>query len=174
MDNNQNWYVIQIGSRQENTIAQLLRTYVPDDILLDVIVPKYVRMKRYEGAWHKVTEVLCPGYLFVQTDDITELYEQLKKIPKFTKVLGKSGNVFFPLYEDEIVHLLQYGGKDHILDMSSGYIEGDKVVITDGPLVNLEGSITKIDRHKRLACLDIPMANRTVSLEIGLEIISKI
>lgn len=37
------------------------------------------------------------------------------------------------------------------MGMSEGIIEGDRVIVTRGPLRDLEASIIKIDRHKRLA-----------------------
>ena len=57
--------------------------------------------------------------------------------------------------------------------MSEGYIEGDKVRVTAGPLCGLEGLIKKIDRHKRTACLEFDMFGQTVSTSVGLEITEK-
>ena len=50
---------------------------------------------------------------------------------------------------------------------------GDKVIITDGPLLGKEAHIRKIDRHKRIAYLDIDFFNQTISTKVGLEIIKK-
>lgn len=45
---------------------------------------------RRQGECIKHTETLFPGYVFVDTESPQELYQNLKKIPKFTKLLGKS------------------------------------------------------------------------------------
>ena len=57
--------------------------------------------------------------------------------------------------------------------MSTGVIEGDRVIVTDGPLVGREALISKIDRHKRLAYLDMRMFGRIKTIKVGLEIVRK-
>ena len=57
--------------------------------------------------------------------------------------------------------------------MSEGYITGDKVTVTRGPLIGLEGDIRKIDRHKRRAYLDVTLFGRTVPASVGLEVVRK-
>ena len=41
------------------------------------------------------------------------------------------------------------------------------------PLKGLEGKISRIDRHKRLAWLTVELFGRTVELQAGLEIVRK-
>ena len=57
--------------------------------------------------------------------------------------------------------------------MSTGYIEGDQVIVVEGPLKGYEGSIRKIDRHKRVAYLDLEGFEDVSSIKVGLEIVSK-
>ncbi|MFR3950420.1 MAG: hypothetical protein ACLTZM_27535 [Ruminococcus sp.] len=45
--------------------------------------------------------------------------------------------------------------------------------LSQGPLTGMEGSIRRIDRHKRIAHLEIEMFGRTVEMKVGLEIIEK-
>ena len=58
-------------------------------------------------------------------------------------------------------------------EMSKGIIEGDKVIITSGPLSKFKGEITYIDRHKRLAVIRIEMFGRWMDVKIGLEIVHR-
>lgn len=57
--------------------------------------------------------------------------------------------------------------------MSTGFIQGDKIFVTEGPLQGKEGLIIKIDRHKRIAYLQLSMFNKETIAKVGLEIISK-
>ena len=70
-----------------------------------------------------------------------------------------------------IVELLS--GRDHLMRLSEGYIQGDQVIVSGGPLKGLEGKISRIDRHKRLAWLTVELFGRTVELQAGLEILRK-
>ena len=60
-----------------------------------------------------------------------------------------------------------------VVGMSTGVIEGDKVLVLNGPLMNHEGLIRKIDRHKRMAYLEIEILGRMKTVKIGLEIVAK-
>ena len=50
---------------------------------------------------------------------------------------------------------------NHTVRMSEGYISGDKITVTRGPLMGFEGDIRKIDRHKRRAYIDVTLFGRT-------------
>jgi transcriptional antiterminator NusG len=62
---------------------------------------------------------------------------------------------------------------DYEIPLSVGVIEGDKVIVKEGPLSGMEGLIKKIDRHKRVAVLNAQMFEQDVDIRIGLEIIEK-
>lgn len=89
-----------------------------------------------------------------------------------TKLLG-CGEEIIPLSLDEEMLLLRMGREDQIVELSSGVIEHDKVKILSGPLQGMEGNICKIDRHKRMAYLQIEMFGRTIEMKVGLEILRK-
>ena len=89
-----------------------------------------------------------------------------------TKLL-KTGEEITPLSPQEIALLQKLGKEDQEIEMSTGMIEGDRVQILTGPLLGMEGMIKKIDRHKRMAYLDVEMFGRTLAMRVGLEIIKK-
>ena len=167
-----NWYVIQIKSGQEEKIASELKKRIPSHLLNRCFVPKYKYMVHYQKEWTTKETVTFPGYVFIQSDDIYKLYSHLKKVSSSIKMLGLNKNEIFPLRNDDILFLLRYD-ENESFDISRGYIIGGKTVITSGPLMGREGIIRKIDRHKRLAFLEIDMLGQTVKVKVGLEIISK-
>ena len=60
-----------------------------------------------------------------------------------------------------------------MVEPSYGFIEGDQVVITKGPLVGFEAQIKKLDRHKRLAYVEVHLMGRTKLIKVGAEIVRK-
>lgn len=50
---------------------------------------------------------------------------------------------------------------------------GTQVIVLSEPLQGMEGSIKRIDRHKRKAYLEIPMFERVLNAQVGLEIVEK-
>lgn len=90
------------------------------------------------------------------------------------RMLASAGDEFLPLSDEEIDWIRALAAPEtHVVEMSEGFIEGDKVVVTSGPLRGREAQISKIDRHKRLAWLDMRMFGRNKSIKVGLEIVSK-
>ena len=57
--------------------------------------------------------------------------------------------------------------------MSVGFIEGDTIKVTEGPLLGLEGKIRKIDRHKRQCVVETEMFGQKTKMTVGLEIVYK-
>ena len=57
--------------------------------------------------------------------------------------------------------------------MSYGMIEGDRVRIISGSLVGMEAVIRKVDRHKRVAYIEMRIFGEIKLVEVGLEIVAK-
>ena len=106
------------------------------------------------------------------TEQPEPLTDELKKVMGLTKLL-KTGEEITPLSKEEVALLMKLGNEEQEVEMSTGIIEGDKVRIFAGPLQGMEGLIKKIDRHKRMAYLEVEMFGRTVEMGVGLEIVSR-
>lgn len=118
--------------------------------------------------------LLFPGYVFVTTDRIDEVAQHLRELPMFAKVVGGHDEQYVPLEPQEVAWLQALTNVDsHVVELSCGVIEGDEVKIWKGPLKGQEARIKKIDRHKRLAYLEMHMFGRTKVVKVGLEIVSK-
>lgn len=161
------WYVIWTSTGSERKIKEAIEGLVDR-----CFVPRKAISIKREGEWKIAEKPLFPGYLFVDTEDAVELSQKLRRIEGFTQILT-TDKKFFPLYGNDanFVEKLYNGGG--VFDISEGYIEGDLVRVTAGPLFGLEGLIKKIDRHKRIACLEFDMFGRVVSTTVGLEITEK-
>ena len=170
---NMEWYVMQVRSGQERKIADRCRFLIPSEILHECFIPEFVARKKFRGVWKDVRCVLFTGYVFVITERIEELYVELKKIPDLTKIIGKKKDVIYPLKDGEVEFLKRFTGDDHLVDMSTGFIEGENIHISEGPLQGHEGMITKIDRHKRMAYISLHIFGSDTTAKVGLEIISK-
>ena len=161
------WYVIWTSTGSENRAKESIegmvnRCYVPR---------KAINIKR-DGEWKITEKALFPGYLFVDTDDAEELSIKLHTIEGFSQLLT-TDKKFFPLYGNDANFAEKLYNRKGLFDMSEGYIEGDTVRVTAGPLYGREGLIKKIDRHKRLAYLEYTMFGQTMSTSVGLEITEK-
>ena len=161
------WYVIWTSTGSERKTCEAVSSKVKR-----AFVPTKTVAKKTEGKWSETDKPLFPGYLFADTDDIDSLSAFLWKMEGFGKVLDTEREIY-PIYGDEeefVERLYERGGS---FDLSTGYIEGERIVITSGPLKGMEGLIRKIDRHKRTAYLRLSFFEREIMTSVGLEITEK-
>ena len=167
------WYAIQTISGSEEETVENIRKMVDREVCEDCFLLKREAVWRIQGACRVHIERLFPGYVFLDSDKLTQLYMDLKQVSGLTKLL-KTGDEVIPLSKEEVGFLQSFGGAEQVVVMSEGVIENSKVRVISGPLVGKEGFIKRIDRHKRKAFLEMEMFGRVQKVQVGLEIISKI
>jgi transcriptional antiterminator NusG len=166
-------FVVQVVGGQEDRAAPLIAK-IAQGAVEDCFAPKREVMHRKSGQWHRILERLYPGYVFVQTSTPEQVREALGRVPAFTRMLTSAGDTCLPLTADEVAWINATTNVDtHVVEMSEGVIEGDRVMVIRGPLMGHEARITRIDRHKRLAWVDMDMFGRNKTIRVGLEIVSK-
>lgn len=166
-------FVVQAIGGQEDRAAALIAK-LAQGAVEDCFVPKREVMHRKSGQWHHTLEKLFPGYVFVQTSAPGQVREALGRVPAFTRMLTSAGDTCLPLTADEVAWINAVTDVDtHVMEMSEGVIEGDRVIVIRGPLKGHEVLIARIDRHKRLAWMDMNMFGRHKTIRVGLEIVSK-
>ncbi|MEZ3487552.1 MAG: antiterminator LoaP [Lachnospiraceae bacterium] len=174
------WYVMQVISGQENRIEFLVERVITKGILESCFVPVRKIKKKFHGAWHEVAEKLFPGYVFMISDQPQFLYEELKRIPALTKMLGRCEEYFMPLSEKDVRMLenLHDGmGVNGILEVEISKIaveEGNQIRILSGPLKNLEGKIRKVNLHKRIAEIEMEFMGSKSVVHLGVEMVESI
>ena len=67
-----------------------------------------------------------------------------------------------------------YCDSKFVIEPSTAYIEGDKIIITEGPLMGHESEIKKVNRHKRTVEVELLMFDQIQRITLDCEVISKI
>lgn len=165
------WNVLQVVPGQEQSMAERAASLVGPELLSACFPLRYELLKKQQGAWRLVTEVMFPGYVFLSTGDIDAVRERLKLSTSFARLLG-AGDAIFSLTSEEAAFVSEFGGADHVVGMSQGVIEDGRTVVRSGPLRGREGLVRKIDRHKRVAYLDVGLLDQA-RVRVGLEITRK-
>ena len=167
------WFVIWTSTAHENKALTTIEERFSE--LFDrIFVPQRTISKKKGKEWFFEQTALFPGYLFIDTDNsrIEELSVKLRSISGFNVILT-SDEKYIPLKENESEFIEKLYNDGGTFDASVGIIEGDRIKVTSGPLVGLEGSITKIDRHKRRAYLELDMFGVKTKSSVSLEIVEK-
>ena len=168
------WYVIWTTTGKEEQCKALLEHYC-NGLFERISIPTKIMQKKYQDVWKEVEIKLIPSYVFVETGEVFEFGAELKRLSWFAGFnnILKSDGTYAPLNERDAAFIEHLCGKDDVIKPSFAVKEGDRITVTEGALVGYEGFITKIDRHKRQAYVELDMFGRKVKVALGIEVLDK-
>ena len=177
------YYVIQVAPGTEERTELLIRGRVSGSLYDGCFHPLRHIRKKFHGEWKDLHEKLLPGYVFLASGRIEELYLELKRVPVLTKFLGKDGELFLALSESETrwleqIMVLGSGEEGAAAPLEVGLSqvrvnEQDAVEILSGPLKSMEGRIRKIRLHRRIAEVEVDFMGRKTVIHLGIELMRK-
>lgn len=163
------WYVVHVKLERSSKLV----SFFNQQNNTKAFIPKMERWYNIKGKKDYIIKDLYPDYVFIKSE-----MDQLEFNKKF-KVFFKSIDGFAQLLELEDVYVLKIEEQilmerlldnKNIIRHSVGNIVNSKLIVEEGPLVNLENKVIKIDRHKRLAILKSDFFNK---ITVPLEVVSK-
>ncbi len=162
------WYLIKCLEGNEKNYERIYQKLTAMENLQEIVCFEYQRMFRYCGKWHMEKRVVLPGWIYLSGPESIDLR-------RFNKRLGGQMEldrniVVIPCEEPYLRPLCQEGS---LICMSRGIIEDGNPKIISGPLKGREFLIRRIDRHKRIAAIEIPFAGQNIQVVVGLEIYEK-
>ncbi|MDM8274180.1 antiterminator LoaP [Enorma phocaeensis] len=165
------WYVVQVQAGRETVMEELI-SRVASRQIEECFYPQYETQIKLRGCWTTCVKPLFPGYLVAVTECPEELEQKLLELPEFARVLVQGG-AYVPLAQEEVELIGGFTSKGkRVVPMSFGIKDGDRVVVTRGPLVGHEGMIRGINRRKSTANLEIDLCGRKVAVRVGLGIVT--
>lgn len=174
------WYVIQVRSGHEQAMCDVIQrtceefdklSMVEDPLVEEVFSPRYATKTKFHGEWKEVERPLLPGYVIASTFRPEDLGAALRTIPELTKMLAL-GETFVPLREEERLWIEESTKQgDRVLPLSIAISKGDSFAVSEGPLKGKEGLITKVNRHKCFAIVELHVGQMTIRMRVGLAII---
>lgn len=139
--------------------------------------PMIERVKRIRGIDRRLQSYMFPGYLFIETDKPDDFFLRIRngwgKIIFETCFLLKKDAYICPISAEEQEQIRNLCGENHVLELSTGYMIGERLIIEEGPLKELQGRIVKIDRHKKLAMLRCKFMGEERLIKAGLEVVER-
>ena len=168
------WHVIQVlGGTEDRFIKQIQHDrYV-------AFVPKKTKVFKRKDVLKKVEEPLFRGYVFVETDEdhlcfLYHLNDHIKPVKGFLRLLRHDRSIEETVLPHERAFIEKFTNHRKVIEVSIGVIVGDKVIVTEGPLMGMESMIVRVDRHKRTAYLEVDFFDRIQTVEVGLNVIQKV
>ena len=164
----ENWYVLFVLVVKADKLCSLLRKNG-----LNAFIPMYEYYRRdIKGI---AIKPLFPGYIFVKSpleqNDFDQVLYNIKE-PKEGLIKQLKENDVSALREEEVTMFECILNSEGILTMSQALIVDKRAKVYKGPLIHYQDHIVKVDKHNKLATLDLEFMDRNIV--VGLEITSKI
>ena len=167
------YYAIQVKTRGEERFIRLFKSLYPE-----INVPFHFLKRslpiRQRGKLRQSVHAVFPGYLFVEA----EPEELLRNQWKFRNTNGfyrflKSNQDICPLEGKDlelVLHFIYNVGP--LAGLSRVFFNVDsRIVVTEGPLMGLEGRIIKVDKRKRRAKVRLNLYNNSFAIDFAYEMI---
>ena len=168
MVSKENWYVLFVLVAKSDKLFSLLNKKG-----INAFIPQIEYYRR--DIKGNALKPLFPGYIFVksemdQSDFDNFLYKLGEQKDGLIKQLKEDG--VSALRDEEIEMFNKLLNDEGILEMSQAFIEDKRAKVIEGPLIYYQNHIVKVDKHNKLAYLDIEFMNRQIL--VGLNIKCKI
>ncbi|QDP98606.1 transcription termination/antitermination protein NusG [Microlunatus elymi] len=183
------WYVVHTYSGMENRVKQNLENRVTslnmEDYIHEIVVPTEEVTEIRNGQRKQIKRTTLPGYVLVRMDLTDESWSTVRHTPSVTGFVGHSNNPV-PLGLDEVEKMLAPAvvaaanankaaptAKKKKVEVAD-YVEGDSVMVIDGPFAGVHATITEINANaQRLKAL-VEILGRETPVDLTFSQIQKV
>lgn len=167
------WYVIQVQALRELAVAEKCRR----DVLIpgeDVFVMMVERLLRKGRKWERGEEPAFQKYVFAELIEglVDDFRIRLRQVDELAKVL-KVGEEVAPILPEEEAFLKRLGGPEHVIRASEGYMLGEKLIITEGPMKGMEGLVKWSNRRQRVVGVAVSLMGQETIVRMGVEFVKR-
>jgi transcription antitermination factor NusG len=152
------WFAVQVKPQHENSVAMQL-AYKGQDVLL----PKGDQQKIWSDRKVKTRRPLFPGYVFCRINQST--YSTVLNTPGVFRVVHFGGKPY-PVSEEEMVSLRRLIDSGRQLSPTPYVTAGQKVLVTQGPLIGAIGIVERVQKRNRLI-ISVELVMRSVAVDIN-------
>ncbi len=163
------WFAIQTYTGDEEKLVEMIRRIVPGQYYGEcfVIYHEQLRRRQQENQIHVLR--LFPGYIFISSNDIEQLFRCLKRVPVMSRIMASDDFAFTPLHRGEAEFLLDIMDKDHIVRLSYVATDGrDHVTYLSGPLERCREQILSYRFRKRYAAVRLTLDGQEKEVKLGI------
>ena len=168
------YYAVQVWTGHESDYAEGLSRDARCPT--SVSVPKRSMQIRKLGKIKKEERPVFPGYVFIPVaEDSMEpsLRWVIRSTKYFIRLLPTTGEPK-PIQEKDrriLAHFMSFG---KVADTSKVvFDENERIVVLEGPLKGLEGSIIKINKRKGRAKVSLDMCESSFLIDLSFEILDR-
>lgn len=168
------WFVVFVKAGTEDAVVKHLLRHLEGGRYLPFVLTKEVLHRVGGSNQATFKKPLFPGYVIVSTENSPdEVLDDFAKIifGNIHRILNRGNDKKdIMLHESEQSRWESLVDSDFCINISTGVLDGKKVIVTHGPLVGKEDQIVKLNKYKQKAILKVEFAGEMVDMSFVLRI----
>jgi transcriptional antiterminator NusG len=171
------YYAIQVKTRAEEKYLKLFYALHPEITIKTYFPRREIDIRRRQKIYHSVLGIF-PGYIFIELDEednILKYQWAFRSTDGFFRFLKSNQNICVLQDRDleVVIHFIKNVGP--IAKKSKVYFdENSRIVVTEGPLMGLEGKIVKVDKRKGRAKIKLDLYDDSFAIDLAFEVIGTV
>ncbi len=165
-----NWYAIRVHSGFEFAVQKIISQAVESlelkDRIFDVVVPVEKRIKVKSGKRTEKEEKIYPGFVLINMIVDNQTWYVVNNTEHVTGFVG-SRTQAEPLSNEEVESIFNRMTPTTVTHEVDFEI-GDTVKITEGPFINIDGKIDKIDTERGQVIVLVQIFGRDTPVSLDL------
>jgi transcriptional antiterminator NusG len=174
-----NWFVLFVQSREEQRIAERIQNKLDAEKYVVFVPTRDYAFRNGNGKFEVQQRPWLSGYVFIVTtagegeclEAVTPFVHQSADIYKFLSNGGEVDSVKLSERDKSVMTTIL--DENFNIPALEAVLVGDKVQIMDGTLEGMGGKVKRVNKHKRIAVLEIEMFGTTIECEVMLDILAK-
>jgi transcriptional antiterminator NusG len=168
------YYAIQVFTDSEDDFLRRLGSLAKKRRFM---LPKRALEIRKGGKKQLKVSPIFPGYIFLESENILsdlDTYWAVRRTPGFVRFL-RDNITPVPLPEKDerlLLYFMSFGPRADTSTVT--FDENDRIVVLEGPLKGLEGSIVKVDRRKGRAKVLLDMCQTGFFIDLGFKAVERV
>lgn len=170
------FYIAQVETGRENSFIENINNKKSELALKHKFI--YLTRElfiRHQGKIIKEQQPVFPSYIIVQSESAidNDTLLALKQMPEFYHFLNSNTDIT-PLSGADLALIKHFMGLGPKIGSSLvRFDENDRIVVIEGPLKGIEGSIIKVDKRKQRAKIRVEFAGTAHTMDLSFEDIEK-
>lgn len=171
------WYVIRTQTNKEKVVLERFQAEIErgfKEKVRNILIPTEKIFSVKNGKKIYKDKIVYPGYIFIETNSISEISGLSKTISGCSGFLRNRNGEIDPVKESEIKKIVNLQEENESIEVSKIWVVGERVKIIDGPFASFEGEIESKDESREKIKIAVSIFGRKTIVDLSFNQIDRL
>lgn len=169
MDDSKSYGCVFCLTGKEEMVAHNIELVCPDVRATPIW---QVKRKTNKGNTTLERKILFPGYVFIEASPLSNFASLMPRLCVLYLLSRPETGWRLTGNDEKFARWIM--SQDGVIQFSKAYEEGERIKILSGPLKDLEGYITRVDKRNQNGQVTLTFDNRTIKAWLGFDLVARL